>query len=216
MFIRSMAQRSDEWYVARLGRLTGSVAGDMVATVKKGEAAARRDLRLRLVCERLTGESQEERFVSKEMQGGIDKEPEALGAYEARTGACVLPVGFLEHFDVTNGEMLLSGASPDGQIGGYRGLVEVKCPKSATHYRYVRNKVVPPEYIPQITHYLWLTGAEWCDFVSYDDRFPTALQLFVVRHHRDERAIEAYNLLARIFLRECDDELAAIQAFAAV
>jgi len=197
-------QRTPDWYAARLGRLTGSAASDMLARIKTGEAAARRDLRLRLVCERLTGQSQEDGFVSPAMQHGIDLEPVAFAAYESATGHMVNRVGFLAHDD------LPAGCSPDGEIGGFVGIVELKCPKSATHLKYLRAGTVPSDYLPQITHNLWVTGAAWCDFASFDDRFPPSLQLFRVRVERNDAEIASYELMVRAFLAEVDAELADV------
>jgi hypothetical protein len=194
-------QRDAAWRLVRLGKLTGTGAADMLATVKtKGaEAAARRDLRLRLVCERLTGVSAEGDFVSKDMQRGIDLEPAARAAYEAASGAIVKPVGFVAH------DELPAGCSPDGLVRG--GIIEIKCPKPATHLSYIRGRALPPDYRAQVTHNLWITGAGFCDFVSYDDRFPPALQLFRVRVPRDAVDLAAYELMARAFLAEVDREL---------
>src|SRR5690348_5803085 len=122
-------QRSPAWFAARLGRLTGSRAADMLATIKSGEAAARRDLRLQLVCERLTGAAQEDPFVNAAMLRGIECEPLAFAAYEARTGLLAQRTGFLAHTSI------MAGCSLDGHIGQFDGLLEVKCPKSATHLR---------------------------------------------------------------------------------
>lgn len=193
-------QRSDEWRLARLGRLTGSSAADMLATIKSGEAAARRDLRLRLVCERLTGQSQDSTFVSAEMQRGIDCEPLALGAYETLTGRLVQRSGFLVHTD------LMAGCSLDGHFGDFDGILEMKCPKSATHLKYLRAGVAPSDYLPQITHNLWISGAAWCDFVSWDDRFPEAMQTLIVRMNRGDVDIAGYEAKARAFLVDVENE----------
>jgi hypothetical protein len=198
-------QRVPEWYQARLGKLTGSVAGDMLARIKTGEAAARRDLRTRLVVERLTGQAQEDGFVSPAMLHGIEMEADAFAAYESATGHLVNRVGFLAH------DELEAGCSPDGEIGGYVGIVELKCPKSATHLKYLRAGAVPSDYMPQIVHNLWITGAQWCDFASFDDRFPPSLQLFRVRVERDQTAIDAYEVMVRAFLTEVEKELAELQ-----
>lgn len=206
MIVLCTDQRVHEWYQARLGRLTGSVAGDMLARIKTGEAAARRDLRTRLVCERLTGQSQEDGFLSPAMMHGIEKEADAFAAYESATGHMVNRVGFLAH------DSLMAGCSPDGEVGGYVGILELKAPKSATHLKYLRAGTVPSDYLPQITHNLWITGAQWCDFASFDDRFPPSLQLFRVRVERDQSAIDAYELMARAFLTEVENELAEIDA----
>lgn len=193
-------QRSDEWRLARVGRLTGSRAKDMLATIKSGEAAARRDYRLQLVTERLTGQPQDDVFVNAAMQRGIDCEPLAFAAYEARTGEVVQRSGFLAH---TTHQ---AGCSLDGHIGDFEGLIELKAPKSATHLSYLRAGTVPAEHLAQLTHNLWMTGAAWIDFVSFDDRFPEPLQVFIVRLKRDDVAIEEYELKALAFLAEVERE----------
>lgn len=198
-------QRSPEWFAARLGRLTGSRAADMLATIKTGEAAARRDLRMQLVCERLTQTLQEDGFVNAAMQRGIDCEPLAFSAYESLTGNVAHRTGFLAH------NTLAIGCSLDGHVGDFAGILEVKCPKSATHLGYLKSTKVPSAYLPQITHNLWVTGAAWCDFLSFDDRFPPALQTVLIRHDRNEQEITSYALAADLFLSEVEAEVKAVK-----
>jgi predicted phage-related endonuclease len=193
-------QRTDAWKLARVGRLTASRACDMLATIKSGEAAARRDLRAQLVVERLTGLPQDDTFVSQAMQRGIDREGDARAAFEAATGMLVQPVGFLAHPE------LMAGCSPDGIIGPNVGVLEIKCPKSATHLGILRSRTVPKDYLAQLTHALWITGAEWASFVSWDGRFPPPLQLFTMRISRASLDVDAYELAARLFLSEVDRE----------
>lgn len=202
----TLDQRSDEWYQARLGRLTGSAAGEMLATIKSGEAAARRDLRVRLVVERLTGQPQEDGYTNAWMQRGIDKEPDALAAYEALTGSMAWPVGFLAHDD------LMAGCSPDGLVNDGKGVLELKCPKSATHLSYLKASQIPSLYMPQLTHNLWITGADWADFVSFDDRFQSELQIVHMRLHASDVDLSAYELTVRLFLAEVDKEVEALTA----
>jgi len=198
-------QRSPEWFAARLGQLTGSRAADMLATIKNGEAAARRDLRLQLVIERLTQTVQEDAFVSADMQRGVALEPAAFSAYEALTGNVAERTGFLSM------DALAAGCSLDGHVGDFDGIVEFKCPKSATHLRYLRGGVVPSDYLPQITHNMWVSGATWCDFMSYDPRFPVHLQTFLVRVLRDDVDIEGYARNAKAFLDEVTAEVVAVK-----
>jgi hypothetical protein len=197
-------QRSPEWFRARLGRLTGSRAADMLATIRSGEAAARRDLRTQLVCEYLTHAVAEDGFVSRDMDRGIALEPAAFAAYEALTGEVVTRTGFLAH------DTLPIGCSLDGHVGDFDGVLELKCPKSATHVGYLRAGVVPAAYLPQVTHNLWVSGAAWCDFMSYDPRLGPGLETFLVRVPRDEAAIAAYRSKALVFLEEVATELAAL------
>jgi hypothetical protein len=197
-------QRSPEWFAARLGRLTGSVAADMLATVKNGEAAARRNLRIKLVLERLTGQSQERGFISPAMQHGIDTEAEAKAAYEAITGELVENTGFVYY------ESSMAGCSLDGCVMDGPEIVaiqEFKCPQPATHLGYLRTGIIPPDYLAQITHNLWVTGAKWCDWMSYCPSFPEPLRAKRVRVEWDGPTIEAYGEKAVAFLDEVDREL---------
>lgn len=200
MIVHDMDQRTPEWHKARLGKFTASRAKDMLATIKSGEAAARRDLKVQLVLERLTGQPQEGGYVNSDMQRGTDMEPDAFAAYEALTGELALPVGFVSH------DSLMAGCSPDGRVGNFRGVLELKCPKSATHLGYLKGRSLPSDYRGQVTHAMWITGAEFCDFVSFDDRFPADLQLFHVRVKRGDVDIAAYELMSRLFLDEVDRE----------
>lgn len=200
-------QRSAAWFAARVGRLTGSRAADMLATIKNGEAAARRDLRAQLVVERLTGQPQEDGYTNAVMQRGIDLEPDAFSAYEAETGLVVRRTGFLAH------TALPVGCSLDGDVDDFTGIVELKCPKAATHLAYLRSGELPVTHRPQVLHNLWVTGAQWCDFVSYDDRFPDHLRLFRVRLERTpslEVELLAYEKCVLKFLAEVEAEYAAV------
>jgi hypothetical protein len=203
-------QRSPEWFSARAGRLTGSVASDIFATLKSGgEAACRRDLRTRLVVERLTGRPQEDDFQNADMRRGIELEPLARRAYEARTANLVEQSGFLAHTD------LLVGCSLDGHVGDFEGIVELKCPRSARHFAYLKAGVFPVEHKYQVIHNMFVSGAAWCDFVSFDPTMPEKLQVFVVRVPRDEKEMASYEFAARQFLKEVDAEYAAAVSFAA-
>lgn len=198
-----MGQRTDAWQSARCGRLTGSRAGAMLATVKTGEAAARRDLRTQLVVERLTNTVQDDGFVSKDMQWGTDNESAALAAYEAETGSLLTKVGFISALDV------MAGYSPDALVGS-DGFVEAKCPRSANHLRYLKATQLPTEHLPQIQHGFWLSGANWCDFVSFDPRMPKHLQLVVIRVERAAVDIDGYAKKALTFLEEVEAETQAL------
>lgn len=205
--VHDVDQRSDEWRKLRAGLLTASVAGDMMATRKdKQEAAARRDLRCQLVCERLTGEPQDDPYLSRDMTRGIEVEPEAFAAYELETGVLVQKVGFLTHHE------LAAGYSPDGIIGDFDGCLELKCPRAANHLRYLRGKALPPEWTYQIAHALWLTDAPYCDFATYCNQFPEPLRLFRVRVLRESVDLKAYELTLRCFLSEIDREVEEVRA----
>lgn len=210
MIVHDCVQRSPQWFAARLGRLTSSCADDMLATLKdtKKEAAGRRNLRMRLVLERVTGKSQEGAYISQAMQDGIDREVDAVGIYEALTGHLLSTVGFCAH------DTLMAGCSPDGYIGEFEGLAEIKSPIPATHWDYLRTGTIPLEYQRQILHQLWITGAQWCDWLSFQPDFPERLRVKLVRVARNPAEIDSYELMVRGFLRTVDAEVEQLLALA--
>src|SRR5262245_52635588 len=105
MILHQVDQRSPEWVALRLGRVTSSCAAEMLARLKdpKAEAAGRRNLRVRLTLERVTGRSLESAYVSPAMQQGIAREVDALTLYEGLTGRLLRPVGFVAHEELMAG-----------------------------------------------------------------------------------------------------------------
>jgi len=206
--IHEVEQRSDAWHALRAGLVTGSAAPALLATRKRGtgELAVRRDLRHRLVCERLTGLSLDRSVPRTDaVLHGLDVEPDAVAAYEAATGQVVQFAGFLSHLT------LKAGCSPDGYVGDFEGIVEAKCPGCTTHLTYLHGNGIPDEYYAQLVHALWLTGAQWADFVSFDPRFPEPLQLFVTRLERAWVDLAGYELAVRLFLHEVDADVRKLQ-----
>lgn len=203
-------QRSEVWFAARAGRLTGSVAGDMLAKIKTGEAAARRNLRLKLVLERLTGKPHEPEFLSPAMQAGIDREAFAFRAYEALTGDLVQRSGFLSH------TTLMAGCSLDGHLGDFDKLLSIKCRQPAAHLDFLRSGVIPTDALAQMRHELWITGADAHDYFSWNPDFPDALQSRLVTLTRAEADIPAYEQAALAFLAEVDRDCEVIATLADV
>jgi hypothetical protein len=202
-------QRSEAWFLARAGKLTGSVAADISATLKSGgEPACRRDLRTRLALERLTGRSLEDDYLNADMRRGVELEPDALALYEAQTGNLVQATGFLTH------SSLALGCSLDGHIGDYDGILELKAPRPANHLKWIRTGGLPAEHRFQIVHNLFVSGAQFADFCSYAPDFPEPIRLFRVRVERNDAEIASYELLARQFLSEVQKEYDEILALA--
>jgi hypothetical protein len=179
--------------------MTGSRAGDMLATLKNGkESTSRKNLRVQLALERILGRSVESDYVSAAMRQGIEREPEAIGVYEVITGRMVRTTGFLRCTDIA------AGCSLDGHINDFEGIIEVKCPIPATHLEALRSNRVPPEYIPQVTHNLMVSGAKWCDWLSYNPDFPEKINTVLVRIVREDFAIMSYRRALEAFLTEVD------------
>jgi putative phage-type endonuclease len=202
-----MEQRSSQWRLARLGKATSSRIADIVARTKTGYSTSRANYAAQLVCERLTG-AQAESYVSSAMVWGIEKEPEARRLYEFEHDVEVVSVGFLDHPTIA-----MSGASPDGLVGD-AGLVEVKCPLTATHIDAVLGGAIAGKYVTQMQWQMAVTGRSWCDFVSYDPRLPADLRLFVRRVHRDGAMIAELESAVAGFLTEVEATLARLQDLA--
>ena len=192
-----MEQRTEEWFAAKLGKVSASRVADVLAKIKSGESASRKNYKMELVVQRLTGK-QGESFTNAAMEWGTEQEPFARMAYEAHTGTFVKEEGFVDHPTIEG-----FGCSPDGIVG--EGLIEIKCPNTANHIETVLENKVPSKYIPQMQCQMACTGAKWCDFVSFDPRLPEDLQLFVVRVERDQEYIDAMEVEVKQFLSEVLD-----------
>lgn len=202
-----MGQDSDEWLQVRVGKATASRFSDVMATIKSGESASRKNYRAELVAERLSGVPYPQ-FVSREMQFGTDNEPFAREFYEIETGAVVKQVGFIEMV----GDQI--GYSPDGAIlsarGTPQGIIEVKCPNTATHLKTILNGM-DPGHIPQVQGGMWLADVKWCDFISFDPRLPEEYQLYIQRIKRDNEYIAKLKLGVAEFLNSVDRMLEDIK-----
>lgn len=208
--ILDLPQRSEAWRVARAGRLTSSAAAAMLSTIKSGEAAGRRNLRMKLCLERLTGRPQESDYDNDDMERGRDLQPVAEVRYEVETGDLLTPIGFLQHPE------LLAGASPDGVVMGddrILGVVEIKCPKAAIHFEALQSKI-PAKHLPQLMHLLWITGADYADYVSYNEEFPPAGQFVASRLEAASLDLAGYEKKVRAFLAEVDEELKKVAQYA--
>lgn len=199
-----MEQRTEEWYAIRLGRVTASRVADVIAKTKTGYGASRANYMAELICERLTG-TKGEPFVSSAMMWGTETEPQARAAYEAKLGDLVTEVGFVPHASLGG-----SGASPDGLVD-VDGLVEIKCPQTATHMDTLLTETVPAKYVTQMQWQMACTGRKWCDFVSYDPRLPERMQLFVKRVPRDDVFIEQLEREIISFIKEMDEKIAKLE-----
>jgi len=192
----NIEQGSDEWKQARLGHVTASNMADVMSKGKgSAEAVGRYKYKVKLVAERLTQTSGES-FTNAAMEWGIEQEQFACIEYEASRNVFVERTGFWLHPKIQ-----WLGVSPDRLVGD-EGLIEVKCPNTTTHLGYLFENRIPPDYYKQIQCQLWVTGRQWCDFVSYDPRLPKRNQLLIVRTERDESLIKEMEAETIQFLSE--------------
>lgn len=203
---QEITQRSELWFEARLGKITASRVADILATLKNGSwAASRKNYAAQLVTERLTGKGPEP-FTNEAIQWGIEQEPLAREAYTKRTGNSVQEVGFVDHPTIA-----MAGASPDGLVGE-DGLIEIKCPTTATHIDTFLSEEYNEKYKYQMLWQMACTRRKWCDFVSFDSRLPEEMQLFTQRLHYDEKEGALIEREVQIFQEEVAATVNALES----
>ena len=196
-------QRSEAWFQSRLGRVTASRVADVIAKTKSGYSASRDNYMAQLICERLTGQ-QGESFTNAAMTWGTETEPLARSAFEAHADVMVEEVGFVPHPRIRD-----SGASPDGLVGA-EGMLEIKCPNTATHIDTLLSQTVPGKYITQMQWQMACCERQWCEFVSFDPRLPQDLQLFVKRVEFNQTYVAMLEEEVINFLEELEIKVAKL------
>jgi putative phage-type endonuclease len=190
-----MEQGTEEWFKARLGKVTASRVADVIAKTKSGYSTSRDNYMAQLICERLTGQ-QGESFSNAAMAWGSETEPLARSAYENARGLLVTEVGFVNHPSIEK-----AGASPDGLVETL-GMLEIKCPNTATHIDTLLSSAVPTKYNTQMQWQMRCCERKWCDFVSFDPRLPQDLQLFIKRVDFDSVYVAMLEKEVNLFLEE--------------
>lgn len=201
----NVPQLSDEWFAARLGKVTASRIADVVATTRSGWGASRANYAAELIVERLTG-APVERFQNAAMKHGVDTEPLARDAYEFYSGATVAAVGFVDHPTIA-----MTGASPDGLVGA-DGLLEIKCPQTATHIESLLGGPLAERYLLQVQWQMACTGRQWCDFVSFDPRMPESMKYLCRRIKRNDEQIAGLEKAVSVFLAEINVKVSELTA----
>ena len=193
-------QGTEAWLQLRLGKVTASRVADIMAKTKTGVSASRGNYLIELALQRVTGNI-EPMYTNDAMAWGTATEPQARVAYEVKTGNFVDQIAFVEH-DIIE----WFGCSPDGLVGN-DGLIEIKCPNSATHWATIKDGKPPNKYVIQMQTQMACTNRQWCDFVSFDPRMPERSQLFICRVERDQTMIDEIETEVMKFLIEVFDEV---------
>jgi putative phage-type endonuclease len=174
MICLNIEQQSEAWFEARAGRITGTRFSELCA----GESTKTyKDLVTKVACEIITGRI-EETYSNQDMQNGIETEPDARKTYELLFDIPVKEIGFIMT-DEDHKYHDWVGISPDGVIEP--GMIEIKCPRMKTHLEYIEANKLPAEYRHQVQGQLYVTGLEWCDFMSYVE----GMKPFIFRVHPD-------------------------------
>jgi len=200
-----LEQRTPEWFATRAGKVTASRIADLMARTKTGWGASRKNYAAQLVAERLTG-TVEQSYCNAAMQWGIDTEASAREAYCQHMLCSVDEIAFVDHPTIG-----MAGASPDGLIGS-DGLLEIKCPGTATHIETLLGGTIPEKYRLQMLFQMACTERSYCDFVSFDPRLPETMRLFVQRLPRDDDAIAEIEREVVTFLGEVDRTVSELRA----
>ena len=193
-------QGTDAWLQLRLGKVTASRVADIIAKTKTGVSASRGNYLIELALQRVTGNI-EPMYTNDAMAWGTATEPQARVDYEVKTGNFVDQIAFVEHPTIE-----WFGCSPDGLVGN-DGLIEIKCPNSATHWATIKDKKPPNKYVIQMQTQMACTNRQWCDFVSFDPRMPERSQLFICRVERDQTMIDEIEIEVMKFLSEVESEV---------
>lgn len=202
-------QRSEEWFKQRLGHVTAS---RMSEALSRGTGVTRDKYKMQLISERLTGQS-EKSFSNGYMEWGTQQEKFALMRYECDKDCIVDAAEFYTHPTIK-----WLGASPDGLLmdedGSIKGLIEIKCLKTENHLEFFLSESpkIPAKYIVQMQTQMWVTGAEWCDFVSYDSRVTYEhRQIFITRVNRDDKFIKEMEIDVVKFLAEVEETVKKLE-----
>jgi predicted phage-related endonuclease len=196
MRVSTAKQGTPEWKMERAGHLTGSRLADIMPDKNGKYMKVRSDLAMQMAVERLYN-APIEGPIAAALIWGQDAEPFARDETEIRTGEFIQQVGFIWH-----PTWRWVGVSVDGLIGS-DGTYESKCPKNPmNHMRTWQTGKMPDEHIPQVQGQLWVTGRQWCLFVSYDPRAPKEFRLFMTRVYRDELYIARLAKEVKTFLGE--------------
>lgn len=172
-------QKTDDWQELRIGKVTGSNA-------KKVKGAGNAFLYETLAL--MTTDRDQKQAFGEHVERGNELEPEARAAYEKLKGVRVEQAAFIERDD---GRV---GFSPDGIIRDKKlditRIIEIKCPDTNNHIRYVLENKIPSEHIDQIIHaFVVCDDVDRIDFVSYDPRFRFK-PLLVIEAHRKSHIVD--------------------------
>ncbi len=190
----------------RIGKATASRISDIIAKTKSGYSTSRANYAAELVAERLTGVQYSTGYENAAMKWGRETEPLARVAYEFHSDSTVDKAGFVIHPTIP-----MSGASPDGLINN-DGLVEIKCPNTATHIATLRGEPIPDKYYVQMQWQMACTKRLFCDFVSFDPRLPEEMRLFVARIPLDRKRIHELEDEVTAFLAEVEATVIFLRA----
>ena len=179
-----LIQGSEEWFAARLGKITASRLNDLMKKTKYGESQYITRLRMELAIERITGKQANIVTMNKAMHDGVEREPDARKLFEATTGKDVALCGSFNHPYLPN-----TAASPDGLLRDENAILEIKCPTAITHANNLLSDKMPKNYVYQVQWQIACTESDYGYFCSYHPDFPSPQKLKWMKVDKDEKII---------------------------
>src|SRR5690606_31344826 len=197
-----LEQGTEEWHAIRRGIVTASTIGRLITTrtLKPASNDTSRALTEQLVAERITGWT-DLVWVSDDMLRGQMDELIARDLYQGHF-APVEEIGFM----VREEDGYRIGYSPDGLVGD-DGLIEIKSRRPKKHLATILADQVPAENMAQIQTGLFVSGRDWCDYISFSGGMP----LWVKRVHPDPKWADAITATAKAFEENADQMVAAYE-----
>jgi hypothetical protein len=184
-------QGEPEWFECRRGIVTASRFADVLAKGRgKQPSKTRKRYLYELLDEIISGELTPSVSTANFERGHV-MEDDARNLYAFARDVEPVKCGFLR--------MGRAGCSPDSLIDD-SGMLEIKSKLPYLHWETISDAVLPVEHEAQVQGQLWVSGREWCDFISYWPRRP----LFVKRVDRDEKYIATLAQAVADFVGELD------------
>ena len=165
-----MEQRTPEWFEARKGKMTSSNSATIASNGKGLETYIYEILASKY------SRNDEEKYLSIDMQRGIDLEDQARNVYDIEYET-VEQVGLIDYNEYFS-------SSPDGLVGKDGGI-EIKCPNSSNFFRLLVNgkDAIDKKYLWQMQGQMLAANRKWVDFVAYNVGFDKSL--VVIRIEKD-------------------------------
>jgi putative phage-type endonuclease len=183
--IKNLEQKSQEWLEYRLGKITGT-------RLKEVLKADNLPVLYEMIAETLSRQI-EEFPMNNAMRRGVELEPIARQLYQDRTGEIIEEIGFC-----LSDENDYLGLSPDGFTLDRKGAIEIKCPSTKTHVKYILDDRIPNEYLPQVCMYFIVNRElEYLDFITYDDRVDS-IPIHIIRVTREELSDKIFEYKTKI------------------
>ena len=200
IILDSFSQGSEQWFRERVGSPGGSTINKIITST--GVRSKQRDAYLlQLAGEKVIGRA-EETYQNQAMLNGIEREGAARALFEMIYGVDVRQVGI-----VFKDERRLCHVSPDGLVRS-DAVLELKNPSLSVAVRYLLEKKVPADYLPQCYMEMYVCERELCYFMSVFE----GLAPLIIEVHRNEPFIKRLTEELDAFAEDLAETVRKIEA----